>query len=101
MVQCAPNTCGSGLKSFCMRIDWHSMGNLRRDVVCAETNASHSMFRALVLAVQSTTPEWIFGPKCQQGPITVPDTSATWTCGIQVTGNYACAGGRAITVSRI
>ena len=49
--------------------------------------------------VQSTTPEWIFGPKCQQGPITIPDTSATWTCGIQITGRYACSGGQSHPVT--
>lgn len=60
--------------------------------------ACHTLCSILVslpsVQLQSTTPEWIFGPKCQQGPITIPDTSATWTCGIQVTGRYACSGGQ-------
>lgn len=42
---------------------------------------------------QSTTPNFVFGPPCQQGAFALPDTLVSWTCGIQMTGRYACAGG--------
>ncbi|BDA48144.1 hypothetical protein COCOBI_11-4030 [Coccomyxa sp. Obi] len=40
-----------------------------------------------------TGQSWVFGPTCQQVQFSMPDTSLSWSCGIQNTGRAACSGG--------
>jgi len=57
---------------------------LKRDAVLAQR---------VVSAMQGSTPNSPFGPPCQKRDYVPPNTSAFWTCGVNITGTASCNGG--------